>query len=205
MSVEEILDMDVYDTTGEEIGEVENVLFGADGKVLSVIAEVGGLWDIGDTHVNVPWEEVDVDPVAERVVLPLTEEILEDYTLFKNEVVTASAAATAVQEVSGDGAGLVETAPRVWQARELMDDYARLRDGDTFVNYGYVDDLIIQNGQVSAVIVRPDVGFGARGSYAYPFYGYNYGWRPGATTYDLPYTRADVAGLQPYDDDIWDD
>jgi hypothetical protein len=37
-----------------------------------------------------------------------------------------------------------------------------------------------------------------RGYYAYPFYGYGYGWNPGNPNYNLPYGKADVAELLPY-------
>lgn len=205
MSIEDILGMDVYGPTDEEIGDVENILLGTDGQVLSVIAEVGGVWDIGDTHVNVPWSDVDIDPAAERVVLPVTQETVEDYTLFTEEVITANEAATETTEVEGDSAGLVDTGPRVWQARELIGDYARLTGDGSYVNYGYVDDIVIQNGKVSAVVVRPDVTWGSGGLYAYPYYGYSYGWTPGLPYYDLPYARADVEGMEPLDDGIWDD
>src|SRR5512145_81447 len=68
-SVDEMLDADVVGPTGEEIGDVENILFRADGKVLSVIAEIGGFIDIGDTHVSVPWEEVKVSAGGEELTI----------------------------------------------------------------------------------------------------------------------------------------
>jgi hypothetical protein len=40
---EELIDTAVYGPTGEEIGEVENVIIGPDNKILSIIAEVGGI------------------------------------------------------------------------------------------------------------------------------------------------------------------
>jgi sporulation protein YlmC with PRC-barrel domain len=205
VSVEQLLDFDVYGPTGEEIGEIENVLMGTEGEVLSVIAEVGGLLEIGDTHVNVPWDEVEVNAAEESVTVPVTQEEAEDYTLFIDEVVAAGAAASDIQQVSGDNAGLVETGPRVWQARELIGDYVRLRDGDAFENYGFIDDILIRDGQIEAVVVRPDVTWGTPGLYAYPYYGYGYGWAPGSPYYDLPYARADVEALEPLDEEVWDD
>jgi hypothetical protein len=204
-SVENVLDFDVYGPTGEEIGSVENVLFGTEGEVLSIIAEVGGVWDIGDTHVNVPWDEVDVDPAAERLAIPVTQETIEDYSLWADEQMTATEAQTDLEAVEGDNLGTVETGPRAWRAAELINDYARLRDGDGWVNYGYVDDILVQDGQITAVVVRPDVTWGTPGLYAYPYYGYGYGWTPGLGYYDMPYERADVEALEPLDADAWDD
>ena len=205
MSVERLLDFDVVGPTGEDIGDVENILMGTEGEVLSVVAEVGGFLDIGDTHVNVPWDEVDVDLAAERITVPVTQETVEDYTLFTNEVVTAGQAQAGIDEVEGDGIGAVDTGPRVWRAAELINDYVRLQDGDAFVDYGYVDDVLIADGRIEAVVVRPDVTWGAPGLYGYPYYGYGYGWYPGDLYYDLPYARDDVAELEPLDEEVWDD
>jgi hypothetical protein len=54
-SVEHMFDMtEVVDGDGEVIGDVENIIFSNDGMVLGIIAEIGGIWDIADTHVHVP-------------------------------------------------------------------------------------------------------------------------------------------------------
>lgn len=112
VSVEQMLDeYEVYGVGGEEIGSVENVLIGADGRVLSIIAQVGGFWDIGDTHVNVPWDRVDLSQ-AGRVMIPVTEDTVDDYSLFSDEVVSANEATGAVQVVDDD----LETSGRVWRA-----------------------------------------------------------------------------------------
>ena len=55
-SVDNMFDeTDVIGDNGEEIGDVENIIFSNDGQILGIIAQVGGFWDIGDTHVFVPW------------------------------------------------------------------------------------------------------------------------------------------------------
>ena len=99
------------------------------------------------------------------------------------------------------------TGPRAWRATDAIGDFARLKDGDGYANYGYVDDLIIRGGEIAAVVVSPDVGVGAAapGVYAYPYYGYDYGWDPGLNTYDLPYDREEVGALEPFDYERFDD
>lgn len=206
ISVDELLGSDVAEPTGDDdVGDVENILFSEDGSVLSLIAEVGGFIDIGDTHVNVPWDEVEVSLDGDTVVLPVTQDTIEDYTLFTDQVVAAGDAATDIVEVEGDGLGTVNTGPRVWRATELIGDYVRLRDGDVFTNYGYVDDLIIRDGQIAAVVVSPDVTWGTPGYYAYPYYGYGYGWNPGLDYYELPYERTEIEVLEPLDYERFDD
>ena len=205
ISVEDLLDADVNGPTGEDIGDVENVVFGSDGKVLSVIAEIGGFAELGDTHVSIPWDRVEAGVDEDDITIPLTQETIEEYSLFADPVLTASEAASTVQQVEGDNAGVALTGERAWRASEAIGDYARLKDGDGFANYGYVDDLIIRNGEIAAVVVSPDVGVGTRGLYAYPYYGYGYGWHPGLNYYDLPYERDEIAALEPFDYERFDD
>jgi len=198
VSVEWMMDeMEVLGAGGEEIGEVENVLFGADGQVLSIVAEVGGLWDIGDTHISIPWDQVEIVG-NESVVVPVTEETVDDYSLFTDAYLTAVEASADIQEVEGDGLGEVTTGPAIWRATELIGDYARLREAEEeFVNYGFINDLIVRDGKIAATVVSPDVGYGASGYYAYPYYGS--AWGVDDDFYDLPYAREDVAELEPFE------
>jgi sporulation protein YlmC with PRC-barrel domain len=201
ISVEDLIDAEVLGPTGEEIGDVENVIFDTDGKALSVIAEVGGFLDIGDTHVNVPWDQLKIAADGDSVTIPLTQETIEDYSLFADPVLGAKEAATEIEEVGGDNAGVVLTGPRAWRAAELIGDYARLKDGDAWVSYGYIDDLVVRDGQVAAVVVSPDTRWGVPGRYyAYPYYGYGYGWYPGLNYYDLPYDREETSSVEPFDE-----
>jgi sporulation protein YlmC with PRC-barrel domain len=146
---------EVYGPNGDEIGTVENIIVGPEGRILSIIAQVGGFWDIGDTHVNVPWDQVDVGDNW-RVDIPITEDTAEDYSLYTDEVLTTSEAEETIREVDDD---LITARP--WKATQLMDDYARLADGTL---YGYVNDVIFDNkGQLAAVVATPDTRFGAGG------------------------------------------
>jgi sporulation protein YlmC with PRC-barrel domain len=200
-SAEEFIDeAEVYGPTGEEIGDVENIIIGADGKVLSIIAEIGGFLEIGDMHVSVPWDQVEFTVGGDNVTIPVTQETVENYSLFTDPLLTATDAATDIQSVKGDNADVALTGTRAWRVTELIDDYTRIKDGDGFANYGYVDDVIIKDAAVASVVVRPDVAWGARGLYAYPYYGYGYsGWYPGLGSYDLPYAREEIAELEPFE------
>lgn len=203
MSVEELLDADVNGPTGEDIGEVENVLFDQDGRVLSIIAEVGGFLEMGDTHVNVPWDQVQVAEGGDEVTIPVAQDTVEDYTLVTDEVVTATDASTEIEEVGGDNIGALNTGPAVWKATDLIGDTARLRDGeaDDLVGYGYVDDIVVRGDGIAAVVVSPGAGLGAPGYYALPYHGLT----PGLGTYDLPYERTEVEALEPFDGGLLDD
>ncbi|MCQ0989842.1 PRC-barrel domain-containing protein [Jiella marina] len=199
MSAENIIDMDVIGADGEDIGDVENVLFGTDGRALSIIAEVGGVWDIGDTHVSIPWDDLDIDMAESQVRVPVTEDNVDDYSLFDQELIGAETASSQIADLESGWFSDAETGPRVWRASELIDDYVRYQGDQSWTNYGYVDDVMITDGEISAVVVRPDTGYGGfnNGLYSYPYYGYDYGWSPGLTNYDLPYDEATIRDRQP--------
>lgn len=194
-SAEEFIDeAEVVDPDGEKIGDIENLLIDQDGKLLSVIVEAGGFIDIGDTHLAVPWDQVEIVQDGEAIMVPVNDENIEEYSLFGEwGYVTAEEVSTGdVEAVQED----ITTGPSVWRASALINDYARLQDGG--INYGYVDDLIFDNeGMLTAVVVEPDIGYGGVGPYAYPFHGFD----PYGPYYDLPYAEADIAELEPFDYD----
>lgn len=176
-SAEALFDTPVYGVEGEDIGEVENLIVDADGKVEAIVVEAGGVWDIGDTHFRVPWGDVEVGPAMERLTVPVDEDNVANFSLFDDEVVTG---------------------PQSYRATELIDDLVSLKDAPA---YGRVDDLLFdREGQLQAVIVEPDVayGIGVGRPYAYP-YAYPAGYEPRGEYYELPYTRADIEDLQPFD------
>lgn len=145
-SLEEFMDeAEVYGVDGEEIGTVENVLISEDNRIVAAVIEVGGFLDIGDTHVAVPWDDLQFSVRA--VTVPLEAENIGDFSLFdKDEPI--------VRE-------------DVWKASDVLDDYARV-EGEAD---GYVDDLIFNHdGVLTAVIVNTDVAFGG-GPRAFPFNG----------------------------------
>jgi sporulation protein YlmC with PRC-barrel domain len=168
-----IEEADVYGPNGEEVGEVEDIIIGPDNKVVSVIVEGGGFWDIGDTHFSVPWNEVEIVGY-DRVNVPVTEETVEDYDMARDM----------------DDEFL---AKRKWRVSELINDYAVLKGGERF---GYVNDVLIgENGEISAVLLDGTTDYGYEGPYAMPYYGYDYGWRPGYDRYQMGHEAADLENV----------
>ena len=200
ISAEDFIDeMEVYGATGDEIGEVEDVIIGPDGQIVSIVAEVGGFWDIGDTHVSIPFDQIEMAETGDGIIVPVTEDTVGDYG-FDQEVFSAESAAT--EAVTGvDDAEVM----RGWRASEFIGDYARIRNGDVYGNYGYVSDLILRDGQVAAVVVQPDAAYGG-GYRAYPYYGYGagYGWNAGSPYYDMPYGEQDIGGMEEFDYERFD-
>lgn len=176
-SAEELLDWDVYGPTGDEIGEVEDILVGPDGRIQAIIVETESFLDIGDVHARVEWSKVSAGPEEESVRIPLTEDTLENYRMNYDDISTGN---------------------RSWRVRELIGDSVMLQDRQ---GYGTVDDVIFdRQNQLVAVVVDADYGYGyGVGPYAYPYYGYDAGWDPGLGYYEMPYDRNTVADYEPFE------
>lgn len=181
----------VYGPAGNDMGSIENLVVGRDGKLLGIVAEVGGFLDIGDTHVFVPWAEVRVSDGLKRVTIPITEENVENYSTSPDGFLQR--AETGSRRVIQDDAS---TGPKIWKTSEIIGDTAVL-NGRT--PYGTVDDLIFtSDGRIHAIVVDSYARY--RGGYrAYPFYGYPYGWAPAYSVYNLGYDPDEVLNLQVMD------
>jgi sporulation protein YlmC with PRC-barrel domain len=180
-SVKKLIGKKVKGPKGENVGEVDNIVFGPDGKVRVLIVSTGGFLGIGDKNLAVKWPDVTPGPGYEFVTTPITAESVKKYGLFDG-----------FPKSSGP------LAPRDWRATELIGDYVNLKGN---LHYAFIRDLIVSDGgELKAVIVNPDVGFdhGQGNYYAYPFYGYPHGWHPGNAHYDLPYDKAAITDLLPY-------
>lgn len=74
-TVDDLEDMDVVGTNGEEIGEVEDVLASTDGSTMAIATEVGGFLGVGERDVVVPLNNAQV--VGDDIVLDMTREEIE--------------------------------------------------------------------------------------------------------------------------------
>ncbi|MFZ5961488.1 PRC-barrel domain-containing protein [Thalassococcus sp. BH17M4-6] len=65
----------------ENIGEIEDIILTSDGKIKGIVAEVGGFLGIGDKHVMLEMQNVQLVPVEDesyKVVVGYSEEELEN-------------------------------------------------------------------------------------------------------------------------------
>jgi sporulation protein YlmC with PRC-barrel domain len=69
---EKFMGKDVYGANGEDVGDLENLLIGPDGRVRAAIVEFGGFLGIGTNKVAVPWDQLQI--TGDRVVTNLTKE-----------------------------------------------------------------------------------------------------------------------------------
>jgi sporulation protein YlmC with PRC-barrel domain len=75
---ENIMDMEVRTTAGEEIGEIEDVIFSRKGKVKEFVIDVGGFLGIGEKRVVVSTKELRYDSDKSYAVYQGTRGELED-------------------------------------------------------------------------------------------------------------------------------
>jgi sporulation protein YlmC with PRC-barrel domain len=72
VTVGELEGADIYSAGGEEIGDVEDVLMNADGKIVALSAEIGGFAGIGEREVLIGLDALVWD--GDRVIARMTED-----------------------------------------------------------------------------------------------------------------------------------
>lgn len=197
---ERFLDAKVFSSQENEIGEMKNIVLDQKNQIVSVIAEIGGMWNSGDRHVAIPWDEVEFFKDGIRV--PVQQDNIEEYDLFTNVTINESYIYKQEMEQVSTVEKDVATGPQTWKMSDIINDYASMKnDGD----YGYITDaLFSRSGIMQAIIVKPSNAEFSQGPRAYPFYGYPEGWRPGDSHYMLPYSREDVEGLPVFEYEKYD-
>ncbi len=171
---------DVMGEDGDTVGYVQNLVMTPEGNVSHVIVETDNWFDLADRAIAVPWENVDLTPGEEGIMVPLDENEMNDFTLFADDSTMAT---------EGEN----------YRASDVLDDYVTLNDG---TGYGYVTDIIFdQGGALQSVVVSLDVSYGnvADGLYAYPYYGPEMGYVPYGYDYNLRYDEDAVTDYQPFD------
>ncbi|MEQ9123827.1 MAG: PRC-barrel domain-containing protein [Alphaproteobacteria bacterium] len=180
---EALMGEDVYGRSGEEVGEVEDILMTEDGAISAIVVEGGGVLDIGDRHVRVAWDDVSLrQGDDEGVSVPLKDANMSDYSFFDE----------------ADGVQVERDEVRV---SHVLGAGVRDKRG---VPYGYVDDILFSEGEAKATLIRPDVAYGMdRGArpYATPYVGARHGYGVGYDFYLMPYDKAELDRLDAFDAD----
>lgn len=216
-----LLDAPALDGSGAEIGEVQDAVFDRRSRMLGVVAEIGGAWGIGDTHVAVPFDRLRF--TEEGVRVPVTEDNLDQFRVFGEESFVDPQAlqhgpgAPPEHYVPGDvGNGHSErmrsqdpesqegqARAGQWRASSLLNDYAMFGDGTA---YGYVDDLLIDpGGRIQAVVVQTAAEAFRTGHFAFPFVAYGGDSRPGDSTFVVPYAREEIQRVPEFRFDQYTD
>ena len=79
-----LINMDVRNNADEKIGDINDVIVAADGKVQQVIISVGGFLGVGSRKVAVAWNDVKVDANADVAFVNMTKQQLEQIPPFED-------------------------------------------------------------------------------------------------------------------------
>jgi len=85
LRAEKLIGTTVYNVQGDEVGEVEDIVFDQNGQIVGVVLKVGGLLGIGGKSVGIKWNEVDVSPKEALVTISYDKEQLEVAPDFKTQ------------------------------------------------------------------------------------------------------------------------
>ncbi len=83
----------VYNTSGQSIGDLNDIIFDKDGKIAALVVGVGGFLGLGEKNVAVDWDQVKqhgggVSP--DRIVLGFSEQDLRNAPAFKRSSSSSS-------------------------------------------------------------------------------------------------------------------
>ncbi|HEX6978206.1 MAG TPA: PRC-barrel domain-containing protein [Alphaproteobacteria bacterium] len=78
-----LIGMDVKNAEGDNIGEIDEILMGKDGKVSHAILSVGGFLGVGERHVQVPFSEIQIQPDGRQVTYNTTKDALKQQPEYK--------------------------------------------------------------------------------------------------------------------------
>ena len=99
---DKLIGMTVYDTAGEKVGQVKDILFNENGQATGVVLSVGGVLGLGAKSVGLHWSEVDIQPNAEVAKIQYNKDQLEAAPDFKTQE---------AQKAESDAAQMQQTAP----------------------------------------------------------------------------------------------
>jgi len=85
MRAKRLLDRDVYSSDGVEIGEVEDLILDAQGRVVTAVIEVEGRLGFTDKYVAVSYDRLRPDDAQRRINLPMDREQLRALPGFRYE------------------------------------------------------------------------------------------------------------------------
>ncbi|HEV8390087.1 MAG TPA: PRC-barrel domain-containing protein [Dongiaceae bacterium] len=109
---DKLIGMTVYDTAGEKVGQVKDILFNENGQATGVVLSVGGVLGLGAKSVGLQWSEVDIQPDAEVAKVQYNKDQLEAAPDFKTqEAQKAEADAAQMQQQSAPANAPAQPAP----------------------------------------------------------------------------------------------
>lgn len=108
---EKLIGMTVYDTNGEKVGQVKDILFNEQGQATGVVLSVGGVLGLGAKQVGLQWSEVDIQPDAEVAKIQYNQEQLKAAPDFKTQEAQKAEADAAQMQLQQQSAPTTGTTP----------------------------------------------------------------------------------------------
>lgn len=108
---EKLIGMTVYDTNGEKVGEVKDILFNEDGQATGVVLSVGGVLGLGAKQVGLQWSEVDIQPDADVAKIQYNKDQLEAAPDFKTDEALRAESDAAEMQLQQQSEPAIGTAP----------------------------------------------------------------------------------------------
>jgi sporulation protein YlmC with PRC-barrel domain len=85
VKVSDILDKDLVNAQGEELGEVKDLIFDKNGEVGYLIISRGGVLGVGDDLVPIPWSAARVNFQDDKLVVNIDKAKLDQAPTFKSD------------------------------------------------------------------------------------------------------------------------
>ena len=101
---EKLIGMTVYDTNGDKVGAVKDILFNEQGQATGVVLSVGGVLGLGAKQVGLQWSEVDIQPDAEVAKIQYNKDQLEAAPDFKTQEAQKAEADAATMQMQQQSA-----------------------------------------------------------------------------------------------------
>jgi sporulation protein YlmC with PRC-barrel domain len=108
---EKLIGMTVYDTNGDKVGQVKDILFNEQGQATGVVLSVGGVLGLGAKQVGLQWSEVDIQPDAEVAKVQYNKDQLEAAPDFKTQEAQKAEADAAQMQLQQQSAPATTPAP----------------------------------------------------------------------------------------------
>ena len=108
---EKLIGMTVYDTNGDKVGAVKDILFNEQGQATGVVLSVGGVLGLGAKSVGLQWSEVDIQPDAEVAKVQYNKDQLEAAPDFKTQEAQKAEADAAQMQMQQQSAPATGTEP----------------------------------------------------------------------------------------------
>jgi sporulation protein YlmC with PRC-barrel domain len=106
-----LIGMTVYDTAGEKVGKVKDILFDEKGQAKGVVLSVGGVLGVGAKSVGLQWSEVDIQPDAQVAKVQYNKDQLEAAPDFKTSEAQKAESDAAQQQQSAPANAPATTTP----------------------------------------------------------------------------------------------